>query len=98
MDSERIFTRTPSPTDRTPERRRFRVTPPMTWLAGAILLIAALGAAVQCFTGTITRSVAITGVVFPHYGIIRGVSDRVANNEELIRKITEELRVFKKGE
>ena len=32
------------------------------------------------------------------YGIIRGVSDRVANNEELIRKITEELRVFKKGE
>ena len=69
MDSERIFTRTPSPTDRTPERRRFRVTPPMTWLAGAILLIAALGAAVQCFTGTITRSVAITGVVFPHYGI-----------------------------
>lgn len=69
MDSERIFTRTPTPADRAPEHRRFRVTPPMAWLAGAILLIAALGAAVQCFTGTITRTVAITGVVFPHYGI-----------------------------
>ena len=69
MDSEHIFSRRPVEKDQAPTHRRFRVAPPVTWLAGAILLIVVLGAAVLCFTGTITQKVAITGVVFPHYGI-----------------------------
>ncbi len=69
MDSEHIFTRRPGEADLVPAHRRFRVAPPVTWLAGAILLIVVLAAAVQCFTGTMTRTVAITGLVFPHYGI-----------------------------
>ena len=69
MDSERIFTRVPTEGDRRADHRPFRVAPPVTWLAGLVLLVVVLGAAIRCFTGTITRTVAITGVVFPHYGI-----------------------------
>lgn len=69
MDSERIFTRTPIEADQRTVHRPFRVAPPVTWLAGVILLAVVLGAAAWCFTGTMTRTVAVTGVVFPHYGI-----------------------------
>ena len=69
MDREHIFIREPAGSDQRSAYRRFRVAPPVTWLTGVILLIAALGVLVQCFTGTITQTVAITGVVFPHYGI-----------------------------
>ena len=69
MDSERIFTRVPTEEDQTPAGRRFRVAAPVTWAAGAILLVAILGLGIRCFTGTVTRTAAITGVVFPHYGI-----------------------------
>ena len=69
MDSEHIFTREIAEGDRKPVYRRLSVAAPVTWLAGAILLVAALGVVIQCFTGTITQTVAITGVVFPHYGI-----------------------------
>lgn len=69
MDSDHIFTRKPAAEDSAPAYRHFRVAPPVTWLAAAILLIVVLAAGVLCFTGTITRTVAITGLVFPHYGI-----------------------------
>ena len=69
MDSEHIFTREIAEGDRKPVYRRLSVAAPVTWLAGAILLVAALGVLIQCFTGTIMQTVAITGVVFPHYGI-----------------------------
>ena len=69
MDSEHIFTREIAEGDRRPVYRQLSVAAPVTWLAGAILLVAALGVLIQCFTGTIMQTVAITGVVFPHYGI-----------------------------
>lgn len=69
MDSERIFTRVPTDTDQRAAHRRFQVAPPVTWLVGLILLVVVLGAAILCFTGTVTQTVAITGIVFPHYGI-----------------------------
>ena len=83
MESD-IFTRAPAEADRRPDHRRFRVAPPVAWLAGAILLLAVLGAAIRCFTGTITRSVAITGVVFPHYGIEQ-VSSQVSGQVSYVQ-------------
>ena len=61
MESDHIFTREPSETDRPPAFRRPRIVPPVTWLAAAVLLIAAVGLCIWSFTGTIVRSVDITG-------------------------------------
>ena len=69
MDSERIFTRAPAPADQAPAHRRFRVAPPVTWLAGAVLLVAVLGTVIWCAAGTMIQSVTMTGIVFPQYGI-----------------------------
>ena len=84
MDSERIFTRVPTERDRRADHRPFRVAPPVTWLAGLILLVVVLGAAVLCFTGTITRMVSITGIVFPHYGIEQ-VSSQVSGQVSYVQ-------------
>lgn len=84
MDSERIFTRVPTGKDRRADHRPFRVAPPVTWLAGLILLVVVLGAAVLCFTGTITRMVSITGIVFPHYGIEQ-VSSQVSGQVSYVQ-------------
>ena len=75
MAFDDIFTRTPAPGDSPAPFRRPRVAPPVTWLAAAVMLLAAAGALVWCFAGTITRSVRITGVVFPQYGIEQVTSE-----------------------
>ena len=69
MDRQQIFIRSPRREDRAPAAGRFSVAPPAAFLAGLCLLIAAVGAVVWCFFGTVTRSVEVTGIVFPHYGI-----------------------------
>ncbi len=45
------------------------VRPSAAWLVGTVLLAAVLAAAVWMFTGTVTRSAKISGIVFPQYGI-----------------------------
>jgi len=45
------------------------VRPSAAWLVGAVLLAASVAAAVWMFTGTVTRSAEISGIVFPQYGI-----------------------------
>ena len=69
MDSDRIFNREPSREDEAPAFRRARVVPPAGWLVGAVLLLAAAGIVGWGLVGTVTRSVAITGIVFPQSGI-----------------------------
>ncbi len=76
MDSDRIFTRAPAEGDRPAVFRRPKAAPPVTWLAAIIVLIAAAGALAWCFAGTLVRSVQITGVVFPQYGIEQVTSER----------------------
>ena len=76
MDCEHIFTREPGERDRAPAWRRARVVPPAGWLVGAALLLAAAGAVIWGLTGTLTRSVDMTGIVFPQYGIEQVTSDQ----------------------
>lgn len=69
MNLDELFSRQPTENDTPTVRSGRDVVPPVTWLAGAVLLIAVLGALVWCFTGTLTTSVSISGIVFPQYGI-----------------------------
>lgn len=69
MNLDELFTRRPTESDTPTPRSGRDVLPPVTWLAGAVLLIVVLGALIWCFAGTVTASVNITGIVFPHYGI-----------------------------
>ena len=69
MDHQQIFIRSPRREDSAPAAGRFSVAPPAAFLAGLCLLIAAVGAVAWCFLGTVTRSIGVTGIVFPHYGI-----------------------------
>lgn len=69
MDAERIFIKRPTEHDGPRNFRRPRLTPPATWLAAAVLLLAAAGVLIWCFGGTVATSVRATGVVFPQYGI-----------------------------
>lgn len=47
----------------------WRVVPSTAWLVGAVLLAAVLAGTAALFMGTATRSVEITGIVFPQNGI-----------------------------
>ncbi len=70
MNMEDIFTRCPGEEDAARGQPGGRgVLPPVTALAAAVLLIAVLGALVWCFTGTVTTTVDISGIVFPQHGI-----------------------------
>lgn len=69
VNTDYIFIRKPSREDGPAAYRQAKIIPPALWLVGAVLLIAALGAIVWCLTGTVTRSIKISGVVFPQFGI-----------------------------
>ena len=69
MNLDELFSRRPTEADEPIALSGRSVVPPMAWLAGAILLIAVLGVLIWCFTGTLTTSVSISGIVFPQYGI-----------------------------
>ena len=75
MAFDDIYTRTPSQSDSPAPFHRPKVTAPVTWLAAVVMLVAVAGILAWCFTGTITRSVQITGVVFPQYGIEQVTSE-----------------------
>ena len=69
MEHSDIFLR-----ERGPEEGRgiapwWRVVPSMAWAVGAVFLAIVLAAVVTVFTVPITRSVEISGIMFPHNGI-----------------------------
>lgn len=76
MDTDYIFIREPSKHDALTQHRQAKVVSPALWLVGVVLLLAVSGAAAWCLGGTVTRSINISGVVFPQFGI-RQVTSQV---------------------
>lgn len=69
MEHSDIFLRKPGPEDSRGIAPWWRVVPSMAWAVGAVLLVIVLAAVVTVFTASITRSVEISGIMFPHNGI-----------------------------
>lgn len=69
MKTDYIFIRKPSKADRPAAYRQTKVVSPALWLVGVVMLIAVVGSAVWCLIGTVTRSINISGIVFPQFGI-----------------------------
>lgn len=69
VNTDYIFIRMPSESDRSVARRQAEVIPMSLWLVGVVLLIMIVGAAVWCLKGTVTRRINVSGVVFPQFGI-----------------------------
>jgi len=65
------------------------VRPSAARLVGAVLLAAVAAAAVWTFTGTVTRSAEISGIVFPQYGIKSVKSQREGAISSLQVKVGE---------
>lgn len=64
-----IFFREPGAEDGRAIPPWWRVVPSTAWVVGAVLLAAVLAGAAALMFGTVTRSVEISGIVFPQNGI-----------------------------
>lgn len=69
MRQSDIFTRERGGEDGRGPVPWWAVVPSAAWVVGVVLLAMVLAAVVTVFTASVTRSVEISGIVFPHYGI-----------------------------
>ena len=69
MEYSDIFLQEPGPEEGRGIAPWWRVVPSMAWAVGAVFLAIVLAAVVTVFTVPITRSVEISGIMFPHNGI-----------------------------
>ncbi len=69
MSTREIFTRKPSEADEPLLHPYAKVAAPVTWGLCIAMLAVILASLIWCFWGTVTRSVEISGVVFPENGI-----------------------------
>lgn len=69
MKQSDIFIRERGDKDDRGPTHWWAVVPSAAWMVGAVLLAIVLAAMVTMFNVSVTRSVEISGIVFPHYGI-----------------------------
>lgn len=91
MKQSDIFIREQSPRDGNTGSPWWAARPSAGWLAGLLLLAAAAAAAFWLFTGTVTQSVELRGIVFPQNGIAQIKSGRAGIVSYLQVKVGESV-------